>query len=556
MSGRPGTGAPPAVLGVAADELAAHFGAPYKWCATCTVMIGTIAAILSSTMTNVALPDMMGEFGLGQDQIQWVSTAFLAATTASMLAAAWGVAAFGVRRCFMLSLAVFCVGCLVGGYATDSSELILARAIQGAAAGVIQPLSMVIIFEVFPPDRRGSAMGIYGLGVILAPALGPTLGGVLIDNYSWRYTFFACLPLCLFGMLPAPIFLPTRRQLSPPPFDWLGFVLVAVAIGSFLAGLSNGQRLGWDSNFVVGGFSLSAICFVAFLLQERSTADPVIDLDVYLNPRFVAASAVAFMLGVGLFSSTYLVPLFVQTVQGYTPTASGLLLAPAGVVLGFVQPLGGRLSDRFSARILIMIGIVFFGASNFLMTAADTSTPFWTFAAWVVVGRVGMGLIMPALNSGALRVLDPRLVSHGAGAINFVRQLGGAVGVGLLSVYLERETTTYASEFNAMQTGGADAAQTLGRIAAALARAGLPDNPRLGARTVEAYRFLSRMIEAQASVMGFRESFLLIAVGFFLVLVPAYFMRPHRPTGPDVQAVATRRVGAPRHPRQLGSSLS
>ena len=168
------------------------------------------------------------------------------------------------------------------------------------------------------------------------------------------------------------------------------------------------------------------------------------------------------MLGVGLFSSTYLVPLFVQTVQGYTPTASGLLLAPAGVVLGFVQPLGGRLSDRFSARILIMIGIVFFGASNFLMTDADTSTPFWTFAAWVVVGRLGMGLIMPALNSGALRVLDPRLVSHGAGAINFVRQLGGAVGVGLLSVYLERETTTYADAFNAMQTGGADAAQTLG----------------------------------------------------------------------------------------------
>ena len=212
------------------------------------------------------------------------------------------------------------------------------------------------------------------------------------------------------------------------------------------------------------------------------TAHPVMDLDVYLNPRFVAASVVAFMLGVGLFSSTYLVPLFVQTVQGYTPTASGLLLAPAGVVLGFVQPLGGRLSDRFPARVLIMIGIVFFGVSNFLMTDADTSTPFWRFAMWVTVGRVGMGLIMPALNSGALRVLDPRLVSHGAGAINFVRQLGGAVGVGLLSVYLERETTTYASEFNAMQTGGADAAQTLGRIAGALARAGLPDNPHVGAR--------------------------------------------------------------------------
>jgi EmrB/QacA subfamily drug resistance transporter len=547
---------PQTALGVTAGQLAARYGSAYKWCATCTVMVGTIAAILSSTMTNVALPDMMGEFGLGQDQIQWVSTAFLAATTASMLAAAWGVAAFGVRRCFMLSLVVFCIGCLVGGYAMDASALILARAIQGAAAGVIQPLSMVIIFLVFPPDRRGTAMGVYGLGVILAPALGPTLGGVLIDNYSWRYTFFACLPLCLFGMLPAPIFLPTERRPTPPPFDWLGFVLVAAAIGAFLAGLSNGQRLGWDSNFVVGGFFISAICAVSFLFQERMTAHPVIDLDVYLNPRFVAASVVAFMLGVGLFSSTYLVPLFVQTVQGYTPTASGLLLAPAGVVLGFVQPLGGRLSDRFPARVLIMIGIVFFGVSNFLMTDADTSTPFWRFAMWVTVGRVGMGLIMPALNSGALRVLDPRQVSHGAGAINFVRQLGGAVGVGLLSVYLERETTTYASEFNAMQVGGADAAQTLGRIAGALVRAGLPDNPHLGARTVEAYRFLSRMIEAQASVMGFRESFLLVAAGFFVALVPAYFMRPRRPPDPDARKDATERGGAPRHPREVGSAAS
>ena len=556
MSAAPEEASRPSTRGVAADELAARFGPAYKWFATCTVMVGTIAAILSSTMTNVALPDMMGEFGLGQDQIQWVSTAFLAATTASMLAAAWGVAAFGVRRCFMLSLAVFCVGCLVGGYATDASELILARAIQGTAAGVIQPLSMVIIFLVFPPNRRGTAMGLYGLGVILAPALGPTFGGVLIDNYSWRYTFLACLPLSLFGMLPAPIFLPTERRSTPPPFDWLGFVLVATGIGAFLAGLSNGQRLGWDSNFVVGGFVLSGICAVAFLLQEQRTAHPVMDLDLYLNPRFVAASAVAFMLGVGLFSSTYLVPLFVQTVQGYTPTASGLLLAPAGVALGFIQPLGGRLSDRFPARVLIIIGIVFFGVSNWLMSDADTSTPFWRFAMWVAIGRIGMGLIMPALNSGALRVLDPRQVSHGAGAINFVRQLGGAVGVGLLSVYLERETTTYASEFNAMQVGGADAAQTLGRIAGALVRAGLPDNPHLGARTVEAYRFLSRMIEAQASVMGFRESFLLVAAGFFVALVPAYFMRPRRPRDPDARKDATERGGAPRHPREVGSAAS
>jgi hypothetical protein len=170
---------------------------------------------------------------------------------------------------------------------------------------------------------------------------------------------------------------------------------------------------------------------------------------------------------------------------------------------------------------------------------------------WVAIGRIGMGLIMPALNSGALRVLEPRLVSHGAGAINFVRQLGGAVGVGALSVYLERQTTAYASAFNAMQTGGARAAQTLGRIAGALARAGLPDNPHVGARGLEAHRFLSEMIEAQASVMGFRESFLLVAVGFLAALVPAYFMRPRRPSHESGRKGAAERIGP--SPREAGS---
>ena len=278
------------------------------------------------------------------------------------------------------------------------------------------------------------------------------------------------------------------------------------------------------------------------------------DLEVYLNPRFVAASVVAFMLGVGLFSSTYLIPLFVQTVQGYTPTASGLLLAPAGVVLGFIQPLGGRLSDRFSARILIGVGIVFFGVSNFLMTDADTSTPFWRFAMWVVVGRAGMGLIMPALNSGALRVLDQRLVSHGAGAINFVRQLGGAVGVGALSG-LPRARDDHLRQRIQRDADRAAGAETLGRIAAALARAGLPDNPHVGARALEAHRFLSRMIEAQASVMGFHENFLLVAAGFVVVLVPTYFMRPRRLSQETGRKDGATRTG-PLARRGVGSAAS
>lgn len=514
---------------VTAEDLSTRYGAAYKWYVSATVLIGLIAMVASSTIVNVAMPDIMGEFGLGQDQAQWLSTAFLASMTAAMLIATWAVQAFGSRATYVMALVAFTFGSILGGISPNDSVLIIARIIQGIATGLAQPLGMVAIFQAFPADRRGTAMGIYGMGVILAPALGPTVGGMLIDDYSWRYVFILGPPFCIIGMLLAPLFLPNHRETPRPGFDWIGFILLSVGLASFLAGLSNGQRMGWDSVFVNGAFVLAAVTTVGFIFQEKRAATPILALDVYLNPRFVAASAVAFILGMGLYGSTYLVPLFVQTVQGYMPTESGLLLMPAGIVLGFVFPLAGRLSDRVPPHLMILGGLALFGASNYLMRNADTSTDFWTFAGWVALGRIGLGCILPSLNGGALRVLDHHLVSHGAGAINFMRQLGGAIGVGLLSVILERQTTFYAGEFNAMQSGTHTGADALNLIAMMLHRAGVADNAAVAHRTDEAYRFLSRMIEAQASVMGFRESFLFVAAVFFAALVPAWYMRPKRP---------------------------
>lgn len=246
------------------------------------------------------------------------------------------------------------------------------------------------------------------------------------------------------------------------------------------------------------------------------------------NPRFLAASVVAFILGMGLFGSTYLIPLFVQTIQGYMPTESGLLLMPGGLALGLVSPLAGRLADRVAPHVLILAGLALFGWSSLLMADAGTSTGFWQFAGWVVLGRVGLGCILPSLNSGALRVLGPLHVGQGAGAINFTRQLGGAVGVSLLSVYLERQTTLYAAEFNALQTGTHAAADTLDLISSLLGRAGMLDNVAQALRPPEAYRYFMNMLSAQASMMGFRESFFLVALVFFAALAPAWFMRPGR----------------------------
>jgi len=515
-------------MSVSAEDLAERYGPAYKWYATGTVMLGTIAMVLSATIVNVALPDIMGEFGMGQDKAQWLSTAFLAAMTATMLVTAWAIGRFGTRLTYIAALVVFIASSILGGLSPNEEVLILARTLQGAAAGLVQPLAMVVIFRAFPPTQRGTAMGIYGVGVILAPALGPTLGGMLIDNYSWRDVFFLGPPFCFAGILLAPTFLATRPAGKPIAFDTLGFVLLSVAIAALLTALANGQRQGWESTMVTGGFALAVLATLGFIWHENRTKTPILSLGVYLNPRFAAASAVAFILGLGLYGSTYLVPLFVQTVQGYTPTESGLLLMPAGIVLGVVFPLAGRMSDRLPPYVLILSGLILFGISSALMADVDTSTDFWVFAEWVVVGRIGLGLILPSLNVGALRVLEPSLISQGAGAINFMRQLGGAIGVGALSVVLERQTALHADAFNALQTGQAAATETLNRLAVLMARAGIPDSPHLSLHSLEAYRFLSSIVAAQAGVMGFRDSFLLVAAIFFVALGPAWLMRPRR----------------------------
>lgn len=513
------------------DTLFARYGPGYRWLATATVMLGTIASVLSSTIVNVALPDIMGTFGMGQDKAQLLSTAFLAAMTGTMLLNAWMVEVIGQRTTFVAAVSLFVGASILGGLAPGEGVLILARLLQGAAAGILQPLTMQVIFQVFPADRRGSAMGIYGIGVVLAPALGPTLGGIMVDNFSWRYVFFLAVPFCAVGLVAATFFLPGRvAGTGRRRFDWLGFVLMSIFLVSLLNGLSNGQRHGWLAHRILVDFVVAATAGVGFLIWELRTPTPMLNLKLFKLRTFAGAAVVAFIFGAGIYGSTYLVPLFVQTIQGYTPTRSGLLLMPAGLVLGVVFPLAGRLTDRTPAHLPIMFGLLVFALSSLLMAAADTNTSFLAFAWWIVLGRVGLGFIMTSLNAGALGALPPQLLGQGSGAINFVRQLGGALGVNLLSVVLEQRSQLYAQAFTASQdaANGATAAFLRG-LASLYSKAGLPEAiARAGS-----FEFLGRTIAAQASMMAFRDSFLVVAVIFVIALLPAGLMRRRRGAAPS-----------------------
>lgn len=501
-----------------------RYGPTYRWLVISTTMMATITVVLSSTVVNVALPDIMGVFGIGQDQAQWMSTGFLAAMTGSMLLNAWLNDAIGVRATFIGSLALFSVASIIGGMAPNEDVLTLARVAQGIAAGILQPLAMIMIFRVFPANERGRAMGIYGIGVVLAPALGPTLGGWLTDNFNWRWVFYMGLPTSIAGMLLGLVFLPARLgNEKTARFDFFGLLLLTLFLVTSLYAVANGQRAGWNSNLIVGLSSLGAIFMLAFIGWELKTPQPLVNLTVFSVSRYAAAAVVALIFGAGIYGSSYLVPLFVQTVQGYTPTLAGELLIPGGLILGLVFPIAGRLTDRFPAYFMIGAGLFVFGLSNLLMYDVNVDTGFWRMALLVLLGRVGLGVMMPALNAGALSVLPPAMLAQGTGTINFVRQLGGAFGVSLLAATTEVRFAFHADTLTATQAANnGTTLELLSRVAGLDSSWGVPATQT----SAGALNYLGQMVAAQAQSLAYGDGFALVAIVFWAGIVPALWMRP------------------------------
>lgn len=420
------------------EGLKARYGDRWRWLAVATVMIGTMATVLSATVVNVALHDIMVEFGIRQGQVHWLATGFIAAMTTTMLASSWLLDHFGVRKTLAVAMCFFTLISVAGGFAETPGQLIAARIGQGAMAGLMQPMGMYLVFRIFPRDRRGQAMGIYGMGVILAPALGPVLGGFLVDQLDWRYVMFAPAPVTLVGVLMAWRFLPLPvSRPAPYRFDLLGLVLLGFTIAVSLDTLNRLQQAAGQKSWILAEGFLALAGLLLFVLRERRTAHPLVNIALLRKPVFLFACLGAMALGLALFGSTYLIPLFVQTALGFSATEAGLLMLPAGIVLGMTFPLAGRLADRHSARVLVVFGIGAFALSAVLFALSDLELAFGWLVLWTVLGRVGIGFMLPALSTGALNPLEPQELGAGSSTLNFMRQLGGAFGVNLVALTIE-----------------------------------------------------------------------------------------------------------------------
>ena len=424
--------------------LAAHYGERYRWLLLMSVMAGTVAAIMSSTVINVAIPGLSHQFQLGQARAHWVSSGFMVASTVAMLTTPWLLARFGYRATYSGCMVLLMAGGLMGGFATNFSLVLVARVAEGLAAGVVQPIPALIIMRAFEPHEQGRASGVFGMGVVLAPALGPSIGGLLVDGFGWRSIFFMVVPFCVVCLWLAHRYVPVSgpggvAASRDEALDWFGLTLGTAGTLCLLNGLV-ALRGGpaWESGVLLALAVLCALAFVAW--QRRRSARgqaPLMDLALFAWRPFAMGSLVALIYGTALFGSTYLLPVYMQMGLGLSASSVGAILLPAGIALALAIAAVGRLADRQPASLLVSMGLSLLALSFALMVTIGLGTSVWWLMAFSIVGRIGLGFILPSLNLGAMRGLPPALLAQGSSVIGFVRMLGGAAGVSLCGIVLE-----------------------------------------------------------------------------------------------------------------------
>lgn len=477
---------------------------------------------LASTTVTVALPDIMGAFGIGRDQAQMMTTGYFASQTAGMLLSAWLVRSFGERFACTVVLLVFLLGSGMSGLAHDPTSLMVGRVLAGMAAGVLQPLGMAVVFLVFPAGQKGLSMGVFAMGMIMAPAFGPTVGGLAIDAFSWRYIFLIAMPTAFIALVLAQLFLPSKEfPKKIPRFDFLSFFLLCASLFGLFLGFSSGQRLGWTSTYILSLFAFGLATGIAFVHRQLTMEAPLVNFQLFANVQFTASALVGFCTECAFLSSTLMLPLFVQQIQHFTPLHAGLLMMPAGLSLIVLFPICGRLADFLPPQMLIYSGLLCYAVAFYLMGHADVNTPFWTLVGFTLIMRLGSAFTRPVTNSTALSSIPADLVQQGSSSLNFTRKLGGALGANIVIVFLEQRIPFYGDAFATTQTGtNQTGLEMQGQLERLLSEAGVPE----AARSPGALDYLGDVIVAQANTLGFQDTFIILAGLAFSAIIPAYIL--------------------------------
>jgi MFS transporter, DHA2 family, multidrug resistance protein len=516
-------------------------GAGRRWFVTVAVMLVATMQILDTSVTNVALPHMQGSLSASLDEITWVFTSFLAANAVILPATGWLVARLGRRRFFLLSTATFMVSSLLSGAAPNLASLIAARLLQGVGGGPLIPLAQAILMEIFPPRQRGTAMAIWGLGVMVAPIVGPTLGGYVTENYSWRWIFYLNLPIGAVALALGSAFLveepgaaeARRAAAAGRRFDGVGLALLVLGIGALQVALDRGERLDWfDSPAIAALVAVATVALGAFVLWELRVPHPVVDLRVLANRSFALGTLLITVVGFGLYSSFVLLTFYAEHLLRYDALTAGWVLAPGGLGSLISLAVGGRLSNRIDARWLVATGAATIAYSLWAMASLSLGADFWAVLWPRFVQGFGMGLVFVPLTTMTLSAVTPRELATASGLFNVVRNVGGSVGIAVTTTWLSRQTQTHQSTLVGHVTPwSAAAADRLARLHEIYLAGGADaDTARQ-----QALRHLYEEVQRHAAMQAFVDDFLRLGALFVAMVPLVWLMR--RPAESRPQAV-------------------
>ncbi|HEV8310932.1 MAG TPA: DHA2 family efflux MFS transporter permease subunit [Methylomirabilota bacterium] len=501
-----------------------------RWLVTVAVMLVATMQILDTTVTNVALPHMQGSLSASVDEITWVFTSFLAANAVVLPATGWLSALLGRRRFFFAATGTFIASSLLAGIAPSLEVLVGARVLQGLGGGPLIPLSQAILMEIFPPRERGTAMAIWGLGVMFAPIFGPTLGGWITDNYSWRWIFYLNLPIGVLALVVAWFSLPepAERPAAITRVDGIGLGLMVLGVGMLQVALDRGNRLDWfDSGLITTLVVLGVATVTAFVVRELGVAEPIVDLRILASRTFALGTLLISMMGLGLYSSMVLLTFYLEQLLGYDALTTGWVLAPGGLGSVVSLAVAARLVNRVDPRWLVSIGAAIIAYALSLMASLSLAADFWTVLWSRFVQGFGMGLVFVPLTTMTLAVVPPARMATATGIFNVVRNLGGSAGIAVLTTVLSRQTQVHQTALVGRVTAWDPAtADRLGILERAYAAAGAD---AFTARA-QALQRLYEDLQRQAAMKAFLDDFWLLTA-LFVVFVPlVWFMaRPHEP---------------------------
>jgi DHA2 family multidrug resistance protein len=413
-----------------------------KWSITISVMLITVMQVLDTSITNVALPHMQGSLSTSVEETSWVITSYLAANAIVIPATAWLTGALGRRRLFLICTTLFTASSFLSGLAPNLHFLVAMRVLQGLGGGPVVPMAQATMWEIFPLRQRGLAMAVWGVGIMMAPILGPTVGGWICDSWSWRWIFYVNLPIGVLGFFMAGAFLfDSPYAKKPTSVDWPGLALMIAGFGALQLMFDQGERADWfESSFIAGLALVAASGIAGFLIRELTAKEPILNLSVFNDRNFAVGSLIMVTVGFGFYASTVLLALYSQKLMGYDAWTSGLVLAPGGVGNMIALLISGRLVARVDQRLLLGFGLGLNAVAFLLMTSVTLGMDYWALALPRFIQGCGQGFVFVPLQTLALATIRMERLSNATAAYNVVRNFGGSMGIALSTTLLARRS--------------------------------------------------------------------------------------------------------------------